>query len=106
MVDRTKIVFEGQPKPKLIVVLESGMVTSVLSNVEIEAFMLDYDVDCMDETEDKLVRVPQKGPEGVTVEPEYCLAALYREAVDIVPDERLDQIISLKYPNGDQIKTT
>lgn len=101
MVAGTKIVFEGQPKPKLIVVLESGMVTSVLSNVEIEAFVLDYDVEELSEEENDLVRVPQ----GENVEPWYQLASLFREKVEIVP-ERLEQIISLKYPYGDQIKTT
>lgn len=101
MVAETKIVFEGQPKPKLIVVLEGGMVTGVLSNVEIEVFVLDYDVDCMDETEDQLIRVPQ----GENVEPFYQLATLFKESVEIVP-ERMEQIIKLKYPHGDQVTPT
>ena len=71
--------------PKIIIVMEGGCITSVLSTDNIDVTIIDYDTEGCDEEDFKLI------PQG---EGETAMAYVYRGEYPEINPERINEILN------------
>lgn len=74
-------------KPRVIVTIEGGVVTSILSDVEIDTIVVDYDTDGADENDLKEIPQGTQGP----VEDAY----VYEGEINEHTPEKVEQIFEI-----------
>jgi hypothetical protein len=83
-------------KPKVIIIIEGGWVQNILSNTEVDTFLIDYDTQGVEE--EVLTDIPYKDGNG-TGDRGSCV--IYPPEIDIEEVERLHKIIVNSYKNED-----